>query len=297
MIACRGRASGATRGDGRSAPAAPADRAGAVPARPLLAGHHVRLHLADRGRRAHAVGEGAAHARQEARRDPGVPRDRLGARRGRAARAAARRAGAAAPARRRGRRRRRSREILADAEAGADLARGDPGADRARARGGGARRPCRDDRAAVARSIGSELVTPASRPDVYSTLGRALRRRRARRAQAVALFEGALEELARARARERRGADPLQHLPELRAHRSRRAPAREGRRRGAVRRRRTTSPTGTRRCGSTGRSGGSRSSRRSRSRRSTTSAARSRCSRRPRTRCTSRAPTSRAPTR
>ncbi len=87
-------------------------------------------------------------------------------------------------------------EILADAEAGADLAV----ATRARIALGLEAAGRGDHAGAVgwlSAVTGSELVTPVSRPDVYSTLGRSLAASGAAR-EAVALFEGALEEVARA---------------------------------------------------------------------------------------------------
>ena len=74
----------AARRDGRSDGCAVSGASAGLSQRDLSSpGHHLRLHLADRGRRAHAVGEGAADARAEAGRHARVPRDGLGARRGR----------------------------------------------------------------------------------------------------------------------------------------------------------------------------------------------------------------------
>ena len=174
--------------------------------------------------------------------------------------------------------------------------RGDARADRARA---SRRRHAATTRGTIEHLAGvvdSELVTPVSRPDVYSTLGRAYAASGLAARGGRPLRAGARGARPR-RARESRGAGPLQHLPQLRAHRPRRAPARDAPSSPSCSPARTARPTATRRCASTGRSAGSRSSRRGRSRRSTTSAARSPCSRRPRTPCTSPAPTSPAPRR
>ncbi len=88
------------------------------------------------------------------------------------------------------------REVLADAEAHADTAV----VTRARI-ALGLEAAARGDHAGAIEQlvavVGSELVTPASRPDVYSTLGRALAASGSPR-EAVALFEGALAELDRA---------------------------------------------------------------------------------------------------
>ena len=85
-------------------------------------------------------------------------------------------------------------EILADAETGADLAV----ATRARIALGLEAAGRGDHAGAVgwlSTVAGSELVTPISRPDVYSTLGRSLAAAGSAH-EAVALFEAALEELA-----------------------------------------------------------------------------------------------------
>ena len=87
------------------------------------------------------------------------------------------------------------RELLADAEAAADVA----AATRARIVLGleaAARGDHAGTIAQLSEVVGSELVTPASRPDVYSTLGRAYAAAGSPR-EAVALFERALDELAR----------------------------------------------------------------------------------------------------
>ena len=157
------------------------------------------------------------------------------------------------------------------------------------------RRPRRGDRA----PLGGDRLRArhaASRPDVYSTLGRAYAAS-GRRRDAVALFEQALRGARPRPSRENAAArDPLQHLSELRADRPRRAAAREGRRRGAVRAR-----AGRRRPVHAGaaplvaRAALARAGTAA-ARRSTASGAPSRCSRRPRTPCTSRARTSPAPT-
>ena len=86
-------------------------------------------------------------------------------------------------------------EILVDAEAGADLAV----STRTRIALGLEAAGRGDHAAAVgwlSAVTGSELVTPVSRPDVYSTLGRSLAASGSAR-EAVALFDRALEELAR----------------------------------------------------------------------------------------------------
>ena len=186
------------------------------------------------------------------------------------------------------------RELLADADGAADIA----AATRARIVLG-LEAAARGDHAGtieqLSQVVGSELVTAASRPDVFSTLGRAYAAAGSPR-EAVALFERALDEVGRVEpenmhARVRYStylSYALTDLGELQ-----RAKAVVGELFAGA----GEAPTATRGCGSTGRSGGSRSSRRSRSRRSTASAARWRCSRRPRTPSTSRGPTWRAPTR
>ena len=141
-------------------------------------------------------------------------------------------------------------------------------------------------------------MTPAARPDVYATLGRSYARRRSAerrpssssRAVSTSSSQLAPDDYPRARA--------LQHVPELRA---RPTSATSSRARAVVAEvlggpGRGDRPA-TRASGCTGRSAGSRSSRRSRRRRSTASAGPWRSSRRPRTPCTSRAPTSPAPRR
>ncbi len=88
-----------------------------------------------------------------------------------------------------------AREILADAEANADAG----AAIRARivlgfeAAADGRYAEAIDE---LARVVGSELVTPATRPDVYSTLGHAYAAAGSPR-EAAALFEQALEQLGR----------------------------------------------------------------------------------------------------
>ena len=146
----------------------------------------------------------------------------------------------------------------------------------------------------LSRVLGSELVSPASRPDVYATLGHAYALG-GLPAEAVALFERALEELGRAepgnRAAEVRYATYLSYALTRTWARSP-APARCWPRCGRARCR---SKTDTRASVSTGRSGGWRSRRQNRWRRSTTSAVPSRCSRQPRTPSTWPGRTSPAP--
>ena len=87
------------------------------------------------------------------------------------------------------------RELLAEAEAAVDLA----AATRARIALGFEAAARGDHVGTIAHLSGvldSQLVTPVSRPDVYSTLGRALAASGSPR-QAVALFEGALAVVAR----------------------------------------------------------------------------------------------------
>ena len=152
-----------------------------------------------------------------------------------AARAAARRAGAPPAARRRRPTPPRRYAILDEAEADADVgarscARGSCSASLAAA----ARRP-RWARSSTSRaSLDSELVTPVSRPDVYSTLGHAYAARRARRARRSRSSSGRSRSSRRAEPGEPRGRGPLRDLPELRAHRPRRARARPRRARRAL---------------------------------------------------------------
>ena len=158
---------------GRRRPAAPAPaRARPVPAGPVVAGNHVRVHLADRGGRADAVDEGAADARgrssasrrSTSRPAPSSTRPSC-ASCGSPSRSCG--SGSTGEARPRG-----GRTVLADAEAARRVA----AATRARIVLG-LEAAARGDHAApieqLAAVVGSELVTPADRPDVYSTLGRA----------------------------------------------------------------------------------------------------------------------------
>jgi hypothetical protein len=84
--------------DDRPAFATPAPRARAVSARALEPWCLVRVHLANRSRGPAPLGQGAPHAREEARRHGRLPRDRLGDPRHRRARASNRRCRARAAA-------------------------------------------------------------------------------------------------------------------------------------------------------------------------------------------------------